>query len=266
MRPIIISLCAPLLAIAAAPAVAAQEAVSRLYCTRALGAYFYCAPATKPHAEPAPPADDPSTDAGLSARERAARIREEVEEARAAAVLDPSADNVAHYIRVQRAQLDRASRFADVWRRVLWAEPELDYTLVRPVGQLAKKVWLDERAQTRDAAVKATAGRYGLFYFFSSTCAACEAFSPVLKAFADAHGLTVRAVSVDGGPSLYFPDAVADAGQRAAMGLGDAPTPAVALFDAETKDVTPVAFGIVSAADLADRIFLLTTTEAGDEL
>ncbi|MEM8985171.1 MAG: conjugal transfer protein TraF [Pseudomonadota bacterium] len=243
----------------------ADASLGRLYCgDRALGVYFYCE-------RPDPSAEEfaavgESGASTLSATKQAERITAEVKEARALAVLKPTPQNVSAYIRLQREQLDRASLFTEVWQRVIWAEPELDYTLERPVGQLAKRVWLADRNVARRTAVEAAAGRYGLFYFYSSTCSACQAFSPVLRAFADAHGLVVRAVSVDGGPDAYFPDAVIDRGQMAEMGLGAAPTPAVALFDADTRDVLPVAFGVVSAAELADRIYLLTSVEPGDDL
>ena len=265
MQHITNSILAGLAALLFASAASAQERLDRLYCAeRDLGVYFYC---EHPQADQNTQQPTPSTAAtpSLSATEKAARIRAEVEEARATAVLNPTPQNVASYIRVQRAQLDRASLFADVWRRVIWSEPELDYTLQRPVGQLAKRVWLSERNEDRTAAVRAVSERYGLFYFYSSRCGACQAFSPVLRAFADAHDLTVRAVSVDGGPSPYFPNAVTDHGQMAKMGLSAAPTPTVVLFDSNTNDVTPIAFGVVSASDLADRILLLTTTEAGND-
>src|SRR3546814_21069388 len=78
------------------------------------------------------------------------------------------------YIRFQRAQLDRASLFSDVWQRAIWQDPELDYTLERPVGALAKKQWQDARAADRDAVMARLSERSGLFYFFAQTCGACE--------------------------------------------------------------------------------------------
>ena len=263
MRRITINMFAALCAVTAASAASAQD-LDRLYCAeRALGVFFYCEPSSDAPEE-TPPHDAEA--ASVGARGEAARIREQMEEARAEAVLRPTPENVAAYIALQREQLDRATLFADVWRRLLWERPDLDYTLVRPVGQLAKQVWLDERSAARNDAVEAISDRYGLFYFFSSSCGACKTFSPILRAFADAHGLTVRAVSVDGGRSLYFPAATHDRGQMERMGLADAPTPAVVLFDAAANAVRPVAFGIVSADDLAERIYLLTASEVGDDL
>ena len=55
--------------------------------------------------------------------------------------------------------------------------------------------------------------RYGVFYFYSSSCSACRTFSPVMRALSDNYGLEVLAVSMDGGPNELFPNYVIDSGQ-----------------------------------------------------
>ena len=110
-----------------------------------LGWHFYCdRPEEQPEAQPAPAPALPDT---RSATERIREIRRALEEARAAAILEPSAENVAAYLRRQKETLQRAAVFSDVFRRTVWATPELDYTLKRPVGALAKRLWSDERRQ-----------------------------------------------------------------------------------------------------------------------
>src|SRR3546814_2814088 len=129
------------------------------------------------------------------------------------------------YIRFQRAQLDRASLFSDVWQRASWQDPELDYTLERPVGALAKKQWQDARAADRDAVMARLSERYGLFYFFAQTCGACEEMSPIVRSVADRWHITVRAISTDGGPSRHFPDYKVESGPRPRLGPGPGITP-----------------------------------------
>jgi conjugal transfer pilus assembly protein TraF len=53
---------------------------------------------------------------------------------KAKAILEPSEQNVTAYIMFQRKQLDRASMFSDVWQHSVWQNPDLDYTLQRPVS------------------------------------------------------------------------------------------------------------------------------------
>ena len=187
------------------------------YCDeRKLGSWFYCNSEeakrkAREQARPASPA--------IPATERMAQITAQLDELKARAILEPTSENIVSYIRFQREQLDRASLFSDVWQRAIWQDPALDYTLERPVGALAKKQWQDARAVERDAVMAGLSQRYGLFYFYSQTCGACEVMSPIVRAIADRWRITVRAISTDGGPSRHFPDYKVESGQRARMGL-----------------------------------------------
>jgi len=147
----------------------------------------------------------------------------------------------------------------------VWATPELDYTLRRPVGALAKQVWSDGRRQARDAALARLGERYGLIYLGHAGCAGCKVFGPLLRAFAQRHGLDVLAVSLSGEALEGWPEAVADNGRAARLGLGNAPVPALVLFDTATKRVIPVGFGVMAEDQMAERIFALTALEPGND-
>lgn len=249
------------LSLMASPAAAQDDP---LYCVaRKLGHYFYCEQPKAVVKEKKSP--DKKIPPQVTARDRIAKIRAQLQEMRAAAVLEPTTENVSAYIRFQRAQLDRASRFSDVWQRALWQQPDLDYTLLRPVSNLGKKVWSDARGADQEDLLAHLGERYGIFYIYSGTCGACRAFSPLMRAFADRYNLLVKAVSIDGAPNDYFPDAMRDTGQAAALGLDHQPVPAVILFDAEQGRVIPVGFGLMTEEDLKKRIYLLIMKDAGDD-
>ncbi len=250
-------------AIAAVPAQAASSTQhgDRFYCEdRRLGTWFYCERPQPVEPEAAPPSAPVST-----AAEQLEAVTTELRELKARAILDPSTANVTAYIRFQRAQLDRASLFGDVWQRAIWQTPELDYTLQRPVGTVAKRQWLDTRKAERDRTLSQLGKRYGLFYFFAQSCGACSVMSPIVKAVADTHGITVRAISTDGGPSETFPRYTVETNQRAAMGLTSQVTPAVVLFDSATRTPIPIGYGVIAADELMDRIFALTQRKAGSD-
>lgn len=241
-------------------AIASTDAASDLYCEqRRLGYWFYCVKPA-PVEQPESPETKP-----LPAVQELDAITSELRELKARAILYPTEANVAAYIRFQRAQLDRASLFSDVWQRAIWQDPELDYTLERPVGALAKKQWQDARAAERDSALAHLSERYGLFYFFSSTCAPCEVMSPIVKGVAERWRITVRAISTDGGPSRHFPDYKVETTQRNKLGLEPKVTPALVLWDSVTKRPIPIGYGVLSADELQDRIYLLTSKEAGHD-
>ena len=185
---------------------------------------------------------------------------------RAAAILEPTTENVAAYLRLQRETLQRAATFSDVFRRTVWATPDLDYTLTRPVGALAKRLWSDERRAERDAALASLSERYGLIYLGHTNCGGCKVFGPLLRAFATRHGLDVLAVSMTGEALEGWPEAVPDQGRAAKLGLSGVPLPAVVLYDTgTTRQVLPVGFGVMAEDQLAERIFVLTALETGHD-
>lgn len=258
-----IALCfmsaSPQLALGQTPEARVNEAADSdaFYCqNRKLGYWFYCEkPKAAPKAEPqAPP---PNAVSQLDA------ITAELRELKARAILEPTNENVTAYVRFQRAQLDRASLFSDVWQRAIWQDPELDYTLQRPVSTLGKRQWQDARTSERNNVMQNLGRRYGLFYFFAQSCGACEVMSPIVQSVAGTWSITVRAISTDGGPSRHFPNYTVETTQRSKMGLEPKITPAVVLWDAELRRAIPIGYGVLSADELLDRIYLLTTKEAG---
>ena len=228
------------------------------YCgERRLGQWFYC---ERPKAKPAAPKAAQQPQQSSSAQLKA--ITRQLDELKARAILEPTEANVIAYVRYQREQLDRASTFSDTWQRALWQNPDIDYTLQRPVSTVGKRAWTDNRSATRDQVLSRLGQRYGMFYFFAQSCAACEVFSPILRSVADSHRITVMAVSTDGGPSRQFPNYVVDSGQRQRMGVPLA-TPALVLFDTVTRKTVPIGFGVMSADEVMERIFMLTNSKPG---
>jgi conjugal transfer pilus assembly protein TraF len=200
-----------------------------------------------------------------SATEQLAVISRQLDELRAKAILSPTAENVAAYIRYQRVQLDRASTFADSWQRTVWQDPSLDYTLQRPVNTLGKTAWLDSRKNDQQTTMATLSKRYGLFFFYSSDCAACSAFSPVVKAIQSEYNIQVLPVSMDGGPNPYFRNYVVNSGQYEKMGLTGGTVPALVLFDTILKKPVPVGYGAMAEDEVMDRIFRLTSVKVGSD-
>ena len=237
-----------------------QQQGGDFYCgERKLGQWFYC---ERPKAKPSTP--QASAQPQQSSTSQLKAITKQLDELKARAILEPSEANVIAYVRYQREQLDRASTFSDTWQRALWQNPDIDYTLQRPVSTVGKRAWTDNRAATRDQVLSRLGQRYGMFYFFAQSCAACEVFSPILRSVAESHRITVMAVSTDGGPSRQFPNYVVDSGQRQRMGVPLA-TPALVLFDTVTRKTVPVGFGVMSADEVMERIFMLTNSKPGGD-
>lgn len=235
------------------------------YCEeRKLGSWFYCN-SEEAKRKAREKAQAPAPDTAVPATARMAAITAQLDELKARAVLEPTSENIVAYIRFQREQLDRASTFADVWGRAIWQNSDLDYTLDRPVSTLAKQTWLEDRKAQREGSMAALTERYGVFYFYSSSCSACRTFSPVMRALSDNYGLEVLAVSMDGGPNEAFPNYVVDSGQYQRMGLQGGAVPALVLFDTQTKQPIPIGYGVMAADEVMQRIYSLTQIEPGSD-
>ena len=226
-----------------------------------LGWHFYCDPDERevPETKALPP------EKSQSPKERIMSTRKALEDARARAILEPTPENVTAYLRLQQEALQSAAAFSDAFRRAVWSNPGFDYTLRRPVGALAKRLWTEERRAERDAALAELGKRYGLIYLGSEKCPACRVFGPLLRAFALRHGLGVLAVSTTGGALDGWPEAVADQGRAARLGIKAPVLPAVVLYDTKKKRAIPVSFGVVAEDQLAERIFALTAREVGSD-
>ncbi|MBM5783078.1 MAG: conjugal transfer protein TraF [Pelagibacterales bacterium] len=197
--------------------------------------------------------------------EQLARIKQTLEDKKAKAVIYPTEDNIKDYMSYQQKALDRSGIFADQWRRVLWKNPELDYTQKRPVSKVGKESWIDQRNQDVTDTIKNINERYGIFFLFNSTCPHCHRYSPILKSFQEKYGITIMPVSMDGGALPEWDNIMVNRGQVERMGIEVNSVPATILFDKETRQVLPVGFGVLSHSELEERIYAITKLGVGDD-
>lgn len=261
-RLTLVALVAPCAAVAhaAAPPGAAVEATSdaearAFWRERTRGWHFYetlpptrlPAPAAPPRATAAPAA--PSA----SARARLAQQEQALNDARATAILAPTDANVRRYMALEAHAVAQASRFADVAQRVAWATPALDPSVEgRPVNAKALAVFEQAQQTARARAVAALAPDHVVLFFFRSDCPYCHAFAPTLTAFATAFGLTLVPISLDGGTLPGLAGVRADNGIAATLAVTT--VPAVFLAQPFSGAITPVGVGVLSQAQLLERL------------
>lgn len=235
------------------------------------GWHFYEAPAaeaTPPKAAsqaeqraPSPPrTTEPSRPAELVEFER---LQKAVEDYRHIAIMRPTEANVRRYMALESQVVSQASRFADVAQRIAWTTPSLDPSLQgRPVNAKALEVFEAHRRLERSQSVAALAKDHVLLFFYRSDCPYCHAFGPVLQAFERHHGLKVVAIGIDGGPLPGFPHARADNGTARTLQVTQ--VPAVFLAQPYSGRISPVGYGVLSEAQLLERIAALVSppTEA----
>ncbi|MEL6860349.1 MAG: conjugal transfer protein TraF [Pseudomonadota bacterium] len=254
--------CAGFACLVVAGAATEDSETDPTYCDRDLGYHFYCERAEVPSEITPEPVITEVLE--LSPSERLAEERAIFENAKAAMVLDPTPENVETYMRLQKRWVDNSAFMTSQWKRVVWANPDLDPSVEWPTSQLGRQTEQEIERAAEKASIDAVKDRYGIFYFGAGDCDFCAVYEQILAGFADRHGVTILPVSTDGKPLKGFEAYQVDTGQRVSMGIADV-TPALALFDSETGDVIPVGYGMLTISELEYRIRALTTLETGEE-
>lgn len=187
-------------------------------------------------------------------------IQAKLDELRTVAIINPTTDNVKAYVKFQEEQAQRASVFADTWRRALWESPELLYQ-GRPTNAAGLQRYDVAYDATVNTSINALAQTHGVYFFFRSDCPYCHAMVPTINALAQRFGIRVLPISLDGKGIPGLERAVADGGQAARLGVTS--VPAFYLADLRTKSVSALGTGVVSLSDLEDRIYTQAFTKAG---
>jgi conjugal transfer pilus assembly protein TraF len=246
--------------------VEAQSAAPRYWSDTWRGWHFYEEPepghVDRPAVPPKVSAPAPKTQAAKPPEiVEFERLQKAVEETRNIAIMRPTEANVRRYMELEAKVVARASTFADVAQRVAWATPELDPTLQgRPVNAKALEVFEQQQLSQRSESIGALGRDHVLFFFFRSDCPYCHAFAPTLEAFQARHGIKVVAISVDGGTMPGFPDARRDNGIATTLKVSQ--VPAVYLAQPFTGKITPIGFGVLSEAQLLERIAIVSAPAA----
>jgi len=248
----------------------AQATNKKYYCDDLdLGWNFYCDPKIEKEAPTKSEQGKSTVTKSDSSQEddpvkQLEKIQKTLEFLKAKAVIDPTPQNISEYLSYQKEQLNRASSFADQYQRVTWQNPELNYLLERPVGHISKKNWeAERRASIQKALQEDISKNYGLFFFFRSDCSYCHAYAPILKRFADNNNLKVIPVSLDGKGIKEFPEFRTDTGQ--AIKLGVSVTPTTILFNKKQGQIVVIGHGVLTEDQLAERMYLLTQVEVGND-
>ena len=186
------------------------------------------------------------------------QLQKELDESRKIAIMSPTPDNIKRYVALQELAMTQAATFTDQWQRVLWENPNLDYSLQgRPTNTAAIRQYDQQREEDKVRAIQQIAGSNGIMFFYRSDCQYCHAMAPVVQEFARQYGIKVMAVSLDGGTMAGFPNAQLDNGISARLGVTT--VPAIFIMDTQTKSFKPIANGVISQSELENRFYTIAT-------
>lgn len=196
------------------------------------------------------------------ATEELKQYQAQLEEAKALAVMHPTPQNVFNYQRMQYEMVEKSGRFAEVWKRNVYKNPEIDYTQKSPVSQNARHIYLEEQQKQIEEKIRKLSKKYGLFFFFKNDCPYCAAFAPVVKLFSEKYGWEVLAISEFGEKHELFQRSVQDNGLAETWGVNTYPS----LFAVNPKSghVIPVAIGMISVQEMEERIISIINENDGE--
>lgn len=190
------------------------------------------------------------------------QIRKDLDAKRALAVVHPTPENIKAYMAAQQFEIERAAYFADVWRRVLWQNAELNLGMKNPMNNLAIKVKNKERDKAEIDTMTALAKEWGMFFFFKGDCPYCKHMVPALQWLTRSYDMTILPVSMDGSSIEGLPPAVQDNGL--AKKIGVEVVPLFVLGNVKTGEMIVIGSGVLSLQDFVERIYVLTQTKPGD--
>lgn len=193
----------------------------------------------------------------MTAVEQAEMLKAYTKEALNRAILYPSSENTATYLRWQKFWTDRSSMFSQSFAVAQLKHPELDYNLEYPHYNSTAPIIQGRDQLKRSDAISKLAGQYGLFYFYRGSEPIDVQMAGVVADFARTNGLSIIPVSVDGHPASSMPDSRPDSGQVHAMNVTH--FPALFLVDPRTRHYQPLAWGFMTQDDLAKRFLNVST-------
>lgn len=193
-------------------------------------------------------------------------FRAHADELKYRAVLDPTPENVLAYMDINKEIADRAGDFTEAWQRILFATPHLNANVDYPLATVGANLWQDQMKAAREETFREVAQDAGILFIFDgdATCGICKVQGQILAQMEESFGVSILAVSKDGGSNAFYPSAFTDAGRLADMRLQDYPTPTLALAKPETGEVAVIGSGILTADQILETVHIITKVPVGE--
>lgn len=186
-----------------------------------------------------------------SYREQMKKLRQAFEEVQAKAILSPTLENVSDFQRAQNTVLNQA----DVFQKMLMMAAILegqDKTAAMMASPVSRDLYRQDQTRKLDQEIRKMTKGYGLFFIFKNDCPYCHQFAPVVKEFLREFDFDIKAISKDVLPMKEFPQAAPDNGTIAKINP-EGIYPALFLINPQTRDVIPVAKGLINKEQLKEN-------------
>jgi conjugal transfer pilus assembly protein TraF len=186
--------------------------------------------------------------------EQIVQVRKNLEEKLAAALLEPTPENIRLYMEEQQKWVERSSHFAQVWAQLLLNHPHLDYTATSiPVSQYGLQLYKQNLQEEKEKLIASLVNDYGLFFFYEGQNEASALFGRIVQELAKKYGWETIAISIDG---VELQGVASRKDNGIVQTLGIDLVPALYLINPKTNIAIPVAFGLVAMDQIENNIAL----------
>ena len=194
-------------------------------------------------------------------------LQKEIERLRGIAVMNPTEQNIHVYLQAQNFMMDKASVFADQSRRVVWKNPDVNYSTKSPYASFASQNQRQRTLKKENDLIADLSKTHAILFFARSDCSFCHDQAPIVKEFSSKSHMPVLAISMDGGMIPGFDDAKPDNGIsfKVTNGEGVRMVPALFLVEKKSQLAIPIGTGVIPVSEIGERIRILTTTKPGEE-
>lgn len=188
--------------------------------------------------------------------EQMKKLRQAFEEVQAKAILSPTLENVSDFQRAQNTVLNQADVFQKMLMMAAMLEGQ-DKTAAMMASPVSRDLYRQDQTRKLDQEIRKMTKSYGLFFIFKNDCPYCHQFAPVIKEFVREFEFDIKVISKEvlpPGESMMkeFPQAAPDNGTIAKINP-EGIYPALFLINPQTRDVIPVAKGLINKEQLKEN-------------
>lgn len=189
--------------------------------------------------------------------EKFSLVQKKIKMAMRKAYLFPTPENLHQYKILQDQTTEQANQFSNAWQDMLLQHPENNYALTHPTNGVGLQIYHEKEAINKDKIITQFAQTSGLFFFYRSTCTYCQRFAPILKSFSVRFNIAIIPITLDGISLPDFPGSQTDHGQAKQFHVKVEPS--LFAVNPYTQKAYPIAYGLVSEAELRDNIYNIMT-------
>ncbi len=166
------------------------------------------------------------------------------------ALVQPSHENVALYLKQQKKMIDQSARFASSWKGSFISNPELGYSL--PQSDYANRVSKMKEEQDRSNRLKEVKKEHFLVFLFNGNEFESKEAAEVVLRLSKLGEWRVEALSMDGVGVKEFPQFTLDQGFARRANIKR--TPALYLVQPTENYIIPVASGLIDYESIEKNI------------